>query len=298
MNRWYRPVLMLFVFVVVLCGFVFETCGEGYDGNELIAAEGPEVKEALVPLTSLEGTLRIAGGTAHLGVMEDAKRNIIQVNSNIQIMVEGGGSGVGVKKVGEGLVDIGNTGRAVSDEEREKYGLVSFAFAVDGVTVVVHPDNHVKALSTEQVKKIFAGDITNWKDVGGTDSSINLYNRDKESGTRKVFWKKCLGKGDMSENSNFVKSNGAMKTAVSNDPSGIGYLSIGYVDETVNAVTLDGIEPTQENAKEGTFKVTRKLYMNTKGEPTGLTRAFIDYIMSRDGAEIVRSKGYIPINKK
>lgn len=256
-----------------------------------------DVSTDLAPFTALEGTLRIAGGTAHLSVMEEAKKRIMTANPDIQIMVEGGGSGVGVKKVGEGLVDIGNTGRAVSDEERAQYGLVSFPFAVDGVTVVVHPDNPVRTLSSEQVQGIFAGTISNWKSVGGQDELINLYNRDKESGTRKVFWKKCLGKGDMSEHSNFVKSNGAMKTAVSNDPAGIGYLSIGYVDESVRAVSLDGIEPTQENARDGTYRVTRKLYMNTKGTPSGLTKAFIEFITSPEGAEIVASKGYIPVSE-
>ncbi len=259
--------------------------------------EEPSAGSSLASFESLEGTLRIAGGTAHLGVMEEAKKRIMQVNPDIRIMVEGGGSGVGVKKVGEGLVDIGNTGRAVSEEERARYGLQSFAFAVDGVAVVVHPGNPVRALSIDQVRGIFSGRISNWKDVGGEDGTINLYNRDRESGTRKVFWKKCLDSGDMTENANFVKSNGAMKTTISNDPAGIGYLSIGYVDESVAAVTLDGVEPTQENAREGTYRVTRKLYMNTKGEPSGITKAFIDYIMTPERAGIVESKGYIPISE-
>ena len=147
------------------------------------------------------------------------------------------------------------------------------------------------------VKDIFSGKIVNWKEVEGSDSSINLYSRDKESGTRKVFWKKLLEKGAVSEKSNFVASNGAMKTALSKDRGGIGYLSIGHIDSTVSPVVIDGIEPTQENAKSGIYKVTRKLYMNTKGDPTGLAKAFIAYVMSAEGAKIIAAKGYIPVLK-
>jgi phosphate transport system substrate-binding protein len=252
---------------------------------------------ALAPFSNLEGTLDIAGGTAHLSVMEEAAKRIMTANPKIRITVAGGGSGVGVQKVGEGLVHIGNTGRPLSDEEKSKYGLKSFAFAIDGVAVAVHPDNPVKALTSQQVKDIFAGTISNWKDVGEREGAINLYGRDEASGTRSVFWKKLLEKGPVALAANIVPSNGAMKTALSGDKNAIGYLSIGHVNESVAAVTLDGIQASQENARTDTYKVTRKLYMNTKGEPSGLTKAFIDYILSAEGAKIILAKGYIPITK-
>ena len=127
--------------------------------------------------------------------MKDAAEQIMAANPKIRITVAGGGSGVGVQKVGEGLVSIGNTGRALSQEEIEKYGLKSFPFAIDGVAVAVHPKNPVSDLSPEKVQAIYAGKITNWKEVGGPDATINLYTRDEASGIREVFWEKLLKKG-------------------------------------------------------------------------------------------------------
>ena len=242
-----------------------------------------------------KGKIDIAGGTAHIPVMNEAAKRIQTVNPDIRITVEGGGTGVGVQKAGEGLVDIGNTGRALSEDEVAKYGLVSFAFAIDGVTVVINPANGVQDLSSTQVQDIFAGKILNWKDVGGADTPITLYTRDEASGTREVFWGKLLKKGVIADNANVVASNGAMKVAVAQDPGAIGYMSIGYVDAEVKAPLLDGIEPSQDNAKSGAYKVARKLYMNTKGDPTGLTKLFIDYVTGPECADIITNAGYIPL---
>lgn len=242
------------------------------------------------------GTIEIAGGTAHIPVMNEAAKRIMTANPDIRITVAGGGSGVGIQKVGEGLVDIGNSGRAVSEKENAKYHLTSFPFAVDGVATVVAADNPVGELTSEQVRKIFAGTITNWKEVGGKDAAIHLYTRDEASGTRAVYWKKLLKKGDIAPSANVVASNGAMKSAVSRDPDGIGYVSIGHLDNTVKAPKLDGIVVSQATAKDGSYPVVRKLYMNTRGEPKGIVKLFIDYVMSPDCADVVKAKGYIPMN--
>jgi len=250
---------------------------------------------ALDGFAGLEGTIGIAGGTAHIPVMNDAAKAIMTFNPKIRITVEGGGSGVGVQKVGEGLVDIGNTGRAVSQEEIAKYGLKSFPFALDGVAVAVHPDNPVDNLSQQQVRDIFAGSITNWKDVGGKDGSIHLFCRDEASGTREVFWEKLLKKGPVAGTANIVSSNGAMKMAISRDKDAVGYVGIGHVDQSLKAVKIESVAATQENASNGSYPVVRKLYMNTKGEPARLTKAFIDYILGPEGSEIIRRHGYIPL---
>lgn len=247
----------------------------------------------LAPFKNLEGKIDIAGGTAHIPVMKDAAEAIMKASPKIRITVAGGGSGVGVQKVGEGLVDIGNAGRALTPQEIEKYGLKSFPFAIDGVTVAVHPANPVGNLATQQVQEIFAGKITNWKDVGGKDAAINLFSRDEASGTREVFWEKLLKKGPVAEKANIVASNGAMKVALAQDANAIGYLGIGHVDKSVKAVKLDGVEPSQENAKTGKYPVVRQLYMNTKGEPQPLVKAFIDYILSPAGSQIIQKHGYI-----
>jgi len=244
--------------------------------------------------SGLKGTIDIAGGTAHIPVMKDAAKSIMSKYPGISITVAGGGSGVGVQKVGEGLVDIGNAGRPVSEKELAKYPkLVSFPFAIDGVAPVVNPSNPVQTLSSEQLKAIFAGEISNWKSVGGADAQIHLFSRDEASGTRSVFWKKALGKSAISEAANIVASNGAMKVAISRDPHALGYMSIGHLDESIKSVSLDGVAASQENAINGSYPVIRKLFMNTNGTPEPLVDAFIQYVLS--SSESIRSRGYIPL---
>ena len=246
----------------------------------------------------LKGTLDIAAGTAHIPVMKGAAQQIMAANKDIRITVTGGGSGVGVQKAGEGLVQIGNTGRALKQGEIDKYGLVSFPFAIDGVAVAVSLDNPVSGLTKAQVKDLFAGKIANWKDVGGKDAPVTLYVREDGSGTRETFEGRALDKGTSAPGANVVNSNGAMKTAIAKDPNAIGYVGIGHLDASIKGVAIDGMVPTQENAASGKYTVTRLLYMNTKGEPQGLTRAFVDYIFTPAGQELVRKAGYIPYAKK
>jgi len=241
------------------------------------------------------GAIKIAGGTAHIPVMKEAAKRIMTFNPDIQISIAGGGSGVGIKQVGDGLVDIGNSGRKPTDDEIARYDLKMFKWAVDGVGIVVNPRNPVKSLTKSQLMDIFAGKINSWKTLGGADKEINLYTRDKSSGTRAVFWKMALSKGEVSPKANFVVSNGAMKSVVSNDPYGIGYVSVGYIDSTVAPVTLDGVVPTLDTVKTGTYKIARGLYSNTKGDPTGLTKDFIDYLYTPEGQKIIASKGFIPV---
>lgn len=256
------------------------------------------------PLTSLDafqgqkGNLDIAGGTAHIPVMKKAAEAIMGSNPNIRITVAGGGSGVGVQKVGEGLVQIGNTGRALKEGEISKYGLVSFPFAIDGVAVAVNPANGVASLTKAQIKDVFAGTIANWKELGGADAPISLYVREDGSGTRETFEERALDKGSSAPSANVVNSNGAMKTAIAQDKNAIGYVGIGHLDDSIQGVTIDGMVPSQQNAADGTYTVTRLLYMNTKGEPQGLTKLFVDYIYSPDGKKFIADSGYIPTEPK
>lgn len=250
---------------------------------------------ALDSFKNEKGDIRIAGGTAHIPVMKEAAARIMRLNPDIQISIAGGGSGVGIKQVGEGLVDIGNSGRKTKNEEIEHFGLQMFKWAIDGVGIVVNPVNHVRSLSQEQIAAIYAGKITHWKEIGGADKKINLYTRDESSGTRAVFWKKALSKGDIAKSANFVVSNGAMKGAISQDPYGIGYVSVGHIDDSIAPVAFNGIEPTLQNVQTGKYTIARGLYSNTKGEPSGLVKKFIDYLFTDEGQEIVASKGFIPV---
>uniref|UniRef100_A0A832A0R4 Phosphate-binding protein n=1 Tax=Desulfacinum infernum TaxID=35837 RepID=A0A832A0R4_9BACT len=243
----------------------------------------------------MEGTIKISGGTAHIPVMQALAKEIMTRYPGIRITVAGGGSGVGIKQVGEGLVDIGNSGRKPTDEEIAAYNLKVHQWALDGVAVVVHPQNPVKSLSLQQVQAIFAGTVTNWKDVGGPDKAIHVFTRDEASGTREVFWEKALKKGPVAATADVVPSNGAMKTAVATDPAAIGYMSVGHIDASVAPVTLDGVTPSVDTVRNGTYAVSRGLYSNTKGEPSPLVKAFLDTLHSPEGRAIIEAQGFIPV---
>lgn len=260
-----------------------------------LLCSAPALAAELDRFAGLEGTLDIAGGTAHIPVMNEAAKRIMSFNPKIRITVAGGGTGIGVQKAGEGLVDIGNTGRALSEEEVSKFGLQSFDFAIDGVAPIVHPNNPLDGLTAQQIRDIFAGRITRWNEVGGPDASIHVFGREEASGTHEVFWGRLLNKESIIGSTNIVQSNGAMKVAISQDANAIGYMSIGHIDDSVKPLAVDGVMPSQATAVDGTYPVVRHLYMNTKGEPNPLTQAFIDYIMSEEGAGIISASGYIPV---
>lgn len=270
--------------------FLTPSCRQSATPGTAAAASGD-----LSAFAGQSGTISIAGGTAHIPVMQKAAKAIMSSNPEIQITIAGGGSGVGAQQVGKGLVDIGNTGRPLKEKE-SALGLISHPFAIDGVAIVIHPDNPVAELSSQQVASIYAGTTTNWKEVGGEDRTIHLFTRDEASGTRSVFVKKLLKQGVVAQNANVTASNGAMKTAIASDPGAIGYCSIGYIDEGVKAPRLDAVEPSNANCVSGKYPVMRKLYMNTKGEPTGLTAIFIDFICSDKASSYIKASGYIPFH--
>ena len=243
----------------------------------------------------LSGTLNIAGGTAHIKCETEAIKRIMRAYPDLNITIAGGGSGVGIKQVCEGLIDIGNTGRAPTPEEISRCNLKVHKFAVDGIGVVVNPKLNIDNISKENLKEVCAGDITNWKNLGGSEGFINVYTRDAESGTRKVFWSKGLEKGKIAEKANFVQSNAAMKTAIANDPQGIGYISLGVADSSVKLLAKDGVFPSNDNVKSGKYEIARGLYMNTRGEPSPLARAFISYMLSPEGQALVKEHGFLPV---
>lgn len=242
-------------------------------------------------------TLKISGSTTVLPIAEEAAKQFMIKNKNYMIEVTGGGSGLGVKETGDNLNDIGMASREVKSSELELYpNLKTYAIAKDGVAIIVHPENPVSELTDEQVTKIYAGEITNWAEVGGNDAPITVYTRDEESGTREVFFEKAIAKSNITKKAVVVASNGAMKSSVKADKNGIGYLSIGYLDESVKGCKFNGIEPTEANVVAGTYEVSRNLNILTNGEPSAEEKAFIDFLMGAKGQAIVVEEGYTAIN--
>ena len=283
--------------VLLLTFGAFTGCGSN-SKDSVESNNTSNISENLAVFANQQGKIDIAGGTAHIPVMKKAAEAISLANPQIIISITGGGTGAGITKVGEGLVHIGNTGRALKPQAIEKSGLVSFPFAVDGVAIAVHKENPITNLTKEQASQIFSGAIKNWSELGGSEGAINLYVREDGSGTRDTFESKGLDKGtEITQTANAVRSNGAMKIAIAQDKNAIGYVGIGHLDDSIKGVAFEGVTPNQENTKEGTYQISRLLYMNTKGEPQGLTKLFVDYIYSSDGAEFIEQSGYIPLPK-
>jgi phosphate transport system substrate-binding protein len=249
--------------------------------------------------TGLSGSLTIAGSTTLLPINQECARLLTAANPDLRISVSGGGSGHGVKAAGAGEIDIGAVSRDVTSSELEQYpDLKPVAIGKDSVAIVVHPSNSITGLTLEQVAKIFSGEITNWKDVGGRDAAIRVITREEGSGTRETFetyvmtpyQKETAAKA-------FVKaSNGEVRATVSSDSSSIGYLSLGYVDETMKALSVGGVEATVQNVVAGTYPISRNLYLLTKGEPSALEAAFINFVLSSEGQKVVEDMGYIEID--
>ncbi len=273
--------------VVALMMFAAVGCGDnGDNGQEPVEPEEP----------TLSGTLNISGSTTVLPIAQEAADMFMDENPDVTVNVQGGGSSVGVSNVAEGVVEIGNASRGLKEEE-ESLGLVDHEVALDVVVVVVNKDVTVTDLTAEQLKGIFTGAITNWSEIGGPDEAINVVIRDEASGTREVFDEKALDKEDPVAGAIETNSNGIERQTVSSTPNSIGYISLGYLDSSVNVVTIDGVEGNKNTAVDGTYPISRFLHMFTKGKATGLAEAYIDFVLSDDFQDNVVSEEYIPMTE-
>jgi phosphate transport system substrate-binding protein len=247
----------------------------------------------------LSGQLQLAGSTTVQPLAEELAEAFMKLNPDVVIEIQGGGSSVGVTSAGEGTVDIGNASREIKSSEFEKFpDLQVFTIAYDGIAIVTRPDTKLNTLSVEQVRDIFAGEITNFSEVGGPNAPITVVSREEGSGTRAAFEELVMESGDeekvITEKALLQQSNGQVRTTVSTTPNSIGFLSFGFLDATTRPVPIDGVEPTVANVKTGSYTIFRPLNMLTNGAPNDLAQAFLDYILSDDGQAIVAEK-YITV---
>jgi len=244
--------------------------------------------------------LVINGSTTVLPIAQAAAEQFMKANPDITVSVSGGGSGNGIKALIDGTANIANSSRFIKQEEvkmaveKGRYP-VPFGVAIDAIIPVVHPSNTIADLTIEQLHDIYAGKIKNWKELGGQDRPIAVVSRDTSSGTYEVWEEKVL-KGDrVAPQALIVASNGAMVQTVASNPAAIGYIGIGYLNNELKAITVNGITGSIETARSGEYPVSRYLFMFTGGWPTGAALKFINFVMSDEGQKIVADEGFVPL---
>ena len=213
---------------------------------------------------------------------------------NVTVQAEFVGSGAGIEAVTNGSADIGNSSRNLTDEEKAN-GIAENIVAIDGIAVVVDPANTVADLTKQQLTDIYSGTVTNWSEVGGSDSPIVVVGREAGSGTRSAF-EEILGLEDACAYSSELDSTGAVMARVASTPGAIGYVSLDVLDDTVKALNLEGTEPTAENIKAGSYFLSRPFVMATNGEiseQNELVQALFDFVYSDEGDAVIETVGLI-----
>jgi phosphate transport system substrate-binding protein len=246
-------------------------------------------------------SITVTGSTTVLPIAQKAAESYMDTHADADIKVSGGGSGVGIQAIGEGTADIGMSSRELSADEMAKYPELQIArIADDGIAVIVNPSNTVNSLSLSQIKDIYQAKVTNWKEVGGPDKEIVIIGRDSASGTRSFFTEMVLKKENTAPTMLEKNSNGAVTLTVAQTPGAIGYVSIGYLDDTVKGLDLlvngNAITPTIANVKNGQYPISRPLIMITRGTPQGLAKSYLDFIISPAGQKIVADEGYVTLS--
>lgn len=286
MNRPLISFLVAFLAIASLLSF------SGCVDEENVAAPSTEA-----------AAVTVAGSTTVMPLVEASAEEFNKIQNEVRVSVTGGGSGVGIKNAAEGLADIAMASRQVKPDEIATYGdsFVEYLVAYDAIAVVVSQPIYeagVTDLSQEQVAAIYSGEVANWMDVGGPDERIYVVAREVGSGTRDTFNGMVMDsvEAETPGVTTYHGSNAEVKTAVTNSDKAIGYVGMNYVEGgALRAVAYDGVMPSAETIKDGTYPLSRALNLYTFGEPGSDTEKFIDFILSDEGQNIVADSGFVPI---
>lgn len=241
----------------------------------------------------LSGTLSMNGSTSMEKVIKAVNGAFMEKNKGVTVNLNLTGSGTGIQEASEGKCDIGNSSRKLKDEEAEK--LDATVVGLDGIALVVNPANKLEDISLEDLAKVYSGEITNWKELGGGDKSIVVIGREDGSGTRDGFESIVMGDKEP-KYAQELESTGSVINAVATTDGAIGYASLANVDETVKALKVGGVEATEENVKSGTYEVQRPFICATlKGSDNKLVKAYLDFILSEEGQALVLAQGAVPV---
>ena len=258
------------------------------------SAAGTSASEASsTAAEELSGTLSMNGSTSMEKVIKAVNGAFMEKNKGVTVNLNLTGSGTGIQEASEGKCDIGNSSRKLKDEEAEK--LDATVVGLDGIALVVNPANKLEDITLQDLAKVYSGEITNWKELGGDDKSIVVIGREDGSGTRDGFESIVMGDKEP-KYAQELESTGSVINAVATTDGAIGYASLANVDETVKALKIGGIEATEENVKSGAYEVQRPFICATlKGSDNKLVKAYLDFILSEEGQALVLAQGAVPV---
>ena len=279
--------LISLVLAALMALTLFAACGKTNDDNKDNNDDNAEVT----------GTVSTDGSTSMEKVIMSLSESFQAENKGITVGYNPTGSGSGITAVSEGRCDIGLASRALKDDEKAA-GLKETVLALDGIAIIVNPENKVSDLTVEQIAKIYTGEITNWKDVGGDDAEIVLIGREAGSGTRDGF-ESITGTKDSCKYRQELTSTGDVITTVAGNPNAIGYASLASIKDTVKAISVNGVAPSEATVSDGSYEVQRPFILVTK-EGVELSKAaqlFFDYATGKDAADIISAAGAVPVAK-
>ena len=260
--------------------------------EDTASSEAEATEEA--PAADLSGTISLAGSTSMEKLCEAMSESFMETYPGVTVTVEYTGSGAGLESLASGSVDIGNSSRHLKDEEVAG-GAVENVVAIDGIAVIVDPANSVSDIPADKLAAIYKGEITNWSELGGDDEAIVVIGRESGSGTRDAF-EELLEVKDACKYAQELDSTGGVKAKVAATPGAIGYVSLDVVDESIKAVSIDSVEPTEANIIAGDYLLSRPFVMATNGEISAqndLVKGWFDYISSDAGKDVIKSVGLI-----
>ena len=286
--------ILAFALSAVMALALLAGCGNQTDNNSSSNDNGGDASDT--PAASVSGTVSTDGSTSMEKVIGALSESYMAANKDVTVNYNPTGSGAGITAVQEGTCDIGLFSRALKDEEKAA-GLKETVLAYDGIAIIVHPDNPVSDLSIEQIAKLYTGEITNWKDVGGSDAEVVLIGREAASGTRDGF-ESITGTKDKCQYRQELTSTGDVITAVSQNPDAIGYASLAAIKDSVKALSVDGVTPSETTVKDGSYPVQRPFVLVTvEGKAlSAAAQSFFDYATSADAADIIAKAGAVAAN--
>lgn len=247
-----------------------------------------------------ENGLTIKGSTTVLPVVQIAAEVYMDRNPQADLSVQGGGSGVGIASLIDGTTRLASSSRKIKDRELQGardsgISLHETIIAMDGIAVVVNPSNRIQNLTVSQIRAVYTGATSNWKELGGEDLEIVVLSRDTSSGTFEAFEKLALGGRKVRPDALVTASNQVVNMTVAQTPGAIGYLGFGYVSDKVRAVNVNGVDPAIQSIRSGRYPLSRPLYIYTRGRPAGEAKRFLDFLLSEEGQRLVREQGFIDV---